>query len=316
MTDKQNSGVDLRDVPFVSVVVPSYNAIQTIEECLSSIQDQTYPAGSYEVIAVDNNSSDGTPDLIRAAFPAVLVMFCEKPGSGYARNVGFQAAAGSLILSTDADCVADRSWIELLVASVSSAAPQVAAIGGRIEPYACTTLAERYRPMWPCQRHLRSDAPNLRYVEAGNCAFRAESIRAVGWFDGAVGHDDADLGIRLGKAGFQMEYAPAAVVRHRNPRTFREIYAQKYKYGIRNFRLFIKYPDVFEDPRNPNQQLALSYHTARRIIIDLLVKLPIAVVLGGGDLPRIWPVMDAIAAFGGYMGARQAFHDFKRRSGA
>jgi len=288
-------------LPFVSVVVPCRDAARTIGACLDSLERQSYPAARYEILVVDNDSRDDTP-LIVSGHQRAWLLHCHETGSGPARNTGFLAARGEIIVSVDADCVADEGLIKAHVAALRAAPARVAAVGGRIEPFACLSAVERYRPIWISQARLRRGETALRYAETPNAAFRAGAVRSIGLFDGAAGHDDTDLGIRLGKAGYEIGYAPDAVVKHRNPRSLGEVYAQKYKYALRNVALYRKHPDIFPDALAGGKLIALAWHTLRRIAVDLLVKLPAALLSGGGESPRIGPLIDAVSALGNFCG--------------
>ena len=97
----------------ISVVIPAYNAGQTIEGCVRALQAQT-TAEAVEVIVVDDASTDGTGALARAAGARVI---CEgKLGKSGARNAGARAAQGEILLFTDADCEALPDWVERMIA--------------------------------------------------------------------------------------------------------------------------------------------------------------------------------------------------------
>lgn len=294
--------------PFVSVVVPCFNGRETVGECLVSLSAQSYPKDRYEVIVTDNGSVDETCNYIQTSFPWVHLIHTTEKGSGYARNAGIREAKGELILSTDSDCIVDENWINVLVTTFEQASPDVAAIGGRIAPFSTTTEVEKYRPAWVSQPDALSngngDGP--RYAATPNAAFRASALKRVGAFDGLLGFDDTDLGIRLGLAGYRIEYAPDAIVRHRNPVTLSELYRHRVKYGKFNFTLARKHPTILGDPLISGARRKLLLVTIRRIGIDVLVKLPIAIAVRPKDRPRIWPVIDATMAAANYSGFSQA----------
>jgi len=98
--------------PRVSVVVCSYNGGRTLDQCLRSLQALEYP--DYEVILVDDGSTDGTRE-IAARFPDVRAIHQENRGLSVARNIGLQAATGQIIAYTDSDCYADPDWLTHLV---------------------------------------------------------------------------------------------------------------------------------------------------------------------------------------------------------
>jgi cellulose synthase/poly-beta-1,6-N-acetylglucosamine synthase-like glycosyltransferase len=297
--------------PFVSIVIPCYNSKRTVGDCLSSLAGQTYPRDRYEVILVDNGSTDGTCEQVRVLYPWVKLIHSLQKGSAFARNAGIREASGELILSTDSDCVADKAWIAQLVSALETAGRDVAAVGGTILPYSTKTAVERYQPAWAAQPDITRMTSGVLYTAAGNAAFRTSILRLVGGFDGACGHDDTDLGIRILKAGYRVDYTDKALVQHRNPITLSELYKHRVKYGSCNYALSKKHPLILGDPTVPGTVRKLFWATLRRVVGDLVVKLPIALVTESKGRPRVWPVIDAAMALGNFNGfsraARTAF---------
>ena len=102
--------------PTVSVILPSFNAVDTIEACLSSLERQDCDE-SFEVIVVDS-SLDGTAELVRRRFPRVsLHTFGERKFPGDARNLGVQRSTGEILAFTDVDCVVAPDWVRQIIAS-------------------------------------------------------------------------------------------------------------------------------------------------------------------------------------------------------
>jgi hypothetical protein len=128
----------------------------------------------------------------------------------------------------------------------------------------------------------------------------------VAGFDGDSGHDDTDLGIRLIAAGFEIHYTDLAIVKHRNPKRLVELYQHREKYGARNLILGLKHPDILGDPLSPGSERRLFKGTIRRVLGDLLVKLPRSLLLGAKAQPRIWPLIDAVMAAGNFTGFYRA----------
>lgn len=112
--------------PRFSVVIPCYNESATIGTALRSLRRQDF-TGSYEVIVVDNNSSDDTAK--RAKELGAQVVFEKRPGVCWARQTGTEAAKGEIIVSTDADSTFEPDWLSKLDAAFRRD-PQAVAIGG------------------------------------------------------------------------------------------------------------------------------------------------------------------------------------------
>jgi len=94
----------------VSVVVPFYNSERYIGRCIEALLGQEYPDERYEIIFVNNNSTDSSADLIRR-HPRIKLISERKRGSYSARNRGLQEASGGIIAFTDSDCVPSADWL-------------------------------------------------------------------------------------------------------------------------------------------------------------------------------------------------------------
>jgi cellulose synthase/poly-beta-1,6-N-acetylglucosamine synthase-like glycosyltransferase len=289
----------------VTIVIPTYNAAKTIGECLSSLEAQNFPRQQMQIVVGDNNSTDDTVQIIKAAFPQVEIVTALERGSAYARNVGISVAQGDYLCSTDADCIADANWISTMVQAFE-ANPDVACLGGQILPYRVQTLVEHYRPVWIQQSNLKERTASFCYAETPNAAFRRCVFEQVGLFDGRAGHDDSDMGLRLTVANLDIQYVPGAIVRHRNPSNLRELYLQRLKYGSRMVAMSIKHRDHFEAIDSQAALRRLARQTARRVMGDLTYKLAYALVTGGASYgTRFGPLLDGVAAIGTYVGTRR-----------
>ncbi len=106
--------------PLVSVVVAARDEAARIGDCLQGLVAQDYPGDSYEIIVVDDDSSDGTGAIVEqwegAAVAVRLVQSAGRGSKKAALQTGVEAARGDIILTTDADCQVPRGWIRGLVA--------------------------------------------------------------------------------------------------------------------------------------------------------------------------------------------------------
>ncbi len=296
---------DALKISFVSVVVPCYNSMKTLEACLQSLESQQYPKELYEVIVADNGSRDGSPDFVLSKYPTIVLVHAKKKGSGYARNAGIEQAKGQLVLSTDADCVADPLWIANLVKAFQAAPSNTGAVGGLIVPFSEKTRTERYQQAWISQPPVEDSEFKIRYTATPNAAFLTSALREVGGFDGTLGFDDTDLGIRLEAAGYGIAYTRAAVVRHRNPVTLRELYRHRSKYGEFGFTIAKKHASLYGDPTGRKKRRGLLRETLWRLAKNA-VRLPVSLFFSSRSRPRGWPVVDAAMAWGNYRGFRRA----------
>ena len=113
-------------LPFVSVIIPAFNEEKHIGRCLDSLKQQDYPSPCFEIIVVDNGSSDNTVGIAKEKGVEVLILPLGKVGA--VRNLGAKNAKGSVLAFIDADCLAGREWIASAVSSLNN--PKVGAVGG------------------------------------------------------------------------------------------------------------------------------------------------------------------------------------------
>lgn len=134
--------------PFVSVIIAARNEDQTIVQCLNSILDQDYPEDLYEVIVVDDHSTDHTVDVAQLfsakhALPFLKILsLSDHDGTGKPTAIayGIKNSQGEIIVCTDADCVVSSKWISSMVQSFQ---PEVAFVAGPVaEEYGKTFFSK------------------------------------------------------------------------------------------------------------------------------------------------------------------------------
>jgi len=249
----------------ISVIVCTYDRCASLKETLQSIRRLQSPANvGWELILVDNNSTDGTAAMVRAfaATSDVTVRYVFEPiqGLSHARNVGISSAIGEIIAFTDDDVLVDPNWLCELQAAFDCF--DCAGVGGKIVP-----LWNAPKPSW-----LRLTGPyslrtgaivNFDHGDVAhqlvcaafgaNMAFRRETFEIFGRFRtdlGKCGKDqmtgeDTEFCLRLMRAGKKMMYVPSVVVYHRVPKTrLREHFESHYfNYGRCAVRLHGFLPD-------------------------------------------------------------------------
>jgi len=175
--------------PFVSVVVPAYNEEYVLANCLAALQAQDYP-GPYEVIVVNNASTDRTAEIARN----IGVTVVDEPVKGYvyALRAGFSAARGEVIACTDADTLVPPGWLSSLVANLTLR-PGVVATSGSFQFYdGPAWLRTLCRILSRCSWHLAG----------ANMSMWRWAYDAVAGFDPTVNMGaDVELGMRLQRVG-------------------------------------------------------------------------------------------------------------------
>jgi glycosyltransferase involved in cell wall biosynthesis len=230
-------------LPKVSIVVCAYNAGSTLHECLDALDELDYP--DYEVILVDDGSTDATPQ-IAAAFPQFRCIRQSNHGLSHARNVGWRASTGEIVAYTDADCVVDRDWMRCLMEAMLD--QDVSAIGGpNITPITDGWSAHCVAASPGNPSHVMFDDRHAEHIPGCNMAFRRDVLESLGGFDHqyrAAG-DDVDLCWRLLDQGDTIGYAPGAFVWHHRRQNVRAYLKQQIGYGRAEALLHFMHPHRF-----------------------------------------------------------------------
>ncbi|MDQ6780062.1 MAG: glycosyltransferase [Candidatus Eremiobacteraeota bacterium] len=226
-----------------SIVVPVYNAAATLHDCLIALGGQDMPQSDFEVIVVDDGSTDDSAALA-STFP-VRVIRRPNGGAGAARNTGWRAAQGAWIAFTDADCVPARGWLRRLVQSARAASGERPALGaaGKIVGFDSATPAAQFCDIagsLDAERHLAH--PRFPFAPSGNLLYRRAALEAVGGFDERyVSYEACDLHWRLTQqVGGAFVYEPKALVLHRHRASWRSFWRQQFSYG-QGYAQFVRY---------------------------------------------------------------------------
>jgi glucosyl-dolichyl phosphate glucuronosyltransferase len=247
--------------PLVSIIVCTYNRCRQLAQTLESIFQQDY--SSYEVIVVDNNSTDETRAVV-AKFPAKYILE-SRPGVAYARNTGWEASSGEYVGFVDDDETVVPGWINGML-SVFALQDSVAAATGPVIP--CYEVSPS---AWlPKTFHGDDKGPQDRLladneaIGTGNSLFYKPRLDGIRFKTnlGRAGNnllsgEDTDFVFQLYQAGYRGAYSAKAIVYHQIPagRTTLSWYLKRYFYeglteyarkGSRVFwrRIFKPVPDI------------------------------------------------------------------------
>lgn len=217
-------------LPTISVVVPVYNGEHTVAACIESLLEQDYPADRYDVIVVENGSSDATSEVV-GRYP-VNLLHSPVRGPAAARNLGLSQSQADVVAFTDADCIAHPRWLAEL-ARLYADDPEVAGVGGAILAYAHSerTEVERFLDEHPpLINWVSSPDQYLPHLLTANASYRRTLLYRVGGFNpNHLAADDVDLSWRLQvELGAKLAYAPKAVVYHHH-RATRQGLARMYR---------------------------------------------------------------------------------------
>ncbi len=226
----------------VSIIIPTCDRKDSLREALLSLSFLDYPENKYEVIVVDDGSTDGTGDMIikirdSLSYSLSYGRLNDKTGISAARNLGMEMAKGHIFVFTDDDCLFEKRWLtRLLDPFVSN---RVGAVGGLDKAPQDATLFSK------CIGHLFTSfigTGGLRggdmlrvgryYPKGCNMAVLREAIDKVGGFDEQLGPgEEIELGYRIGRAGYKIIFAPGAFVWHKRKVNLKAFLKKIYTIG-------------------------------------------------------------------------------------
>jgi GT2 family glycosyltransferase/DNA-binding beta-propeller fold protein YncE len=231
--------------PKVSVIVCAYNAADTLEDNLRSLERLTYP--DYESVLVHDGSKDRTGDIARG-FPKVRVIDTPNQGLSAARNVGLAEATGEIVAYTDADTRVDRDWLTHLVQPFLTS-DVVGSGGPNVVPPDDPPIAQCIARAPGGPTHVLLDDRIAEHVPGCNMAFRRDALLAIGGFNPIYlrAGDDVDVCWRLQARGGKIGFASAALVWHHHRASIKAYWKQQLGYGEGETWLMAHHPEKFLD---------------------------------------------------------------------
>ncbi len=121
----------------ISAIICTYNRCNLLNSAIMSLINQTIDKSMYEIIIVDNNSTDKTKELVEEYLPETNIRYIFEPklGLSHARNAGFKNARANFVAYMDDDAKADKDWVRKIIQVFETVLPSPSAVGGRILPY-------------------------------------------------------------------------------------------------------------------------------------------------------------------------------------
>lgn len=226
--------------PEVSLVICTRNRADHLRGCLHHLA-RLAPSCAWELVIVDNGSSDETGALLTAfardARSPLKLLREEMPGVSRAKNTGWAAASGSVIAFTDDDCYVAPDYIDKVVGAFTD--PKVGFAGGRVElydpaDYPITIQTSTQRALIQPRSLVPAGA-----IHGANMMFRRQVLETIGGFDVDLGPgtnvlaaEDLDAQARASLAGWWGLYTPEPVVAHHHGRTEKDVPALQRAYAL------------------------------------------------------------------------------------
>jgi cellulose synthase/poly-beta-1,6-N-acetylglucosamine synthase-like glycosyltransferase len=219
--------------PAVSIVVPALNEAVGIERTVRALVASEYPV--YEVIVVDDGSTDGTADVVeRLALSGVRVLRQPNSGKAVALNRGIGAAVNELVVTVDADTIFEPKTLARLVGPFAD--PVVGAVSGNTKVGNRKGLLGRWQHIeyvmgFNLDRRLYDVLRCMPTVPGAVGAFRRAALAEVGGISAATLAEDTDTTIALGRAGWRVVYVDDARAWTEAPGSFASLWRQRYRWS-------------------------------------------------------------------------------------
>jgi cellulose synthase/poly-beta-1,6-N-acetylglucosamine synthase-like glycosyltransferase/peptidoglycan/xylan/chitin deacetylase (PgdA/CDA1 family) len=262
--------------PPVSIVVPAYNEAAGIEQAVRSLAASDYP--EFEVIVVDDGSTDGTRDLVdKLNLPKVHVISEANRGKAEALNTAVAAAKHDLIAAVDADTVFEPGTLSELIRPFAD--EKVGAVAGDTKVGNRHSMLGRWQHIdyvtgFNLDRRLYDVLGCMPTVPGAVGAFRKSALLEVGGFSGDTLAEDTDVTIALGRRGWNVVYAEEARGFTETPASLGGLWRQRYRWSFGTMQSVWKHRGaLFRRSEGPIGSIGLPYLILFQILLPLLAPL-------------------------------------------
>ncbi|HET6261228.1 MAG TPA: glycosyltransferase, partial [Chloroflexia bacterium] len=238
------------DVPGgISIVVPAYNAEATVRACIQALLRQQL-AEPYEIIVVDDGSTDSTALIALEYAPRVRVISQPHRGAAAARNTGMRAASSRVILFTDADCEPVPAWARHLSKAIRDGA---AGAKGTYRTRQRSITARFVQAEYESKYRRMARRTRIDFIDTYSAAYRRDVLLSVGGFDESISAvEDQELSFRLAREGHDLSFVPQAVVYHTHEATRAAYLRKKFSIGYWKVRVAALHPErIISDSHTP-----------------------------------------------------------------
>jgi len=255
-----------------SVIVPVFNGAHTLDACLNALCHQTIALSRYEVIVVDDGSTDCSAKV--TARHDVILIRQDHAGAAAARNRGALQARGRILVFTDADCEPYRDWLEQMLIPFDD--PDVVGVKGVYRTRQSSLVARFAQAEYEEKYDRLARAGWIDFIDTYAAAYRRDVFSEQGGFDPGFQFDeDQEFSFRLARAGYRMIFAPAAIVYHQHPARLWAYARRKFQLGRWKVRVHLRHPSkAASDSYTPWTQ------KAQIALLPLITGLTIAAIVG------------------------------------
>jgi len=268
-----------KNVPQISLIVPTYNRLPILQKCLTAIEAQTLSKDQFEVIVIDDGSTDGSEQFLRHYRPQFRFQYLRQSnsGTGAARRHGVAEATGDFLLLMNDDTICDPDVLEQHLELQHRLGSQRWAVLGSFEyPREARNRALTHyfcvEPFMFPQVSMEEGCPyGYSHFITCNLSVRRDAVIDVGSFASIYKlSEDTEMGIRLFEKGFHVVYHPAAHAWHDHlPYPARNLVRRARVYGADYFHMFCRHARVMKEWAMPVPLTGMDESNAMRILAYL-----------------------------------------------
>lgn len=253
-TLKMEMKKELKEYPFVSVMVPAHNEGIVIEKTVKSLLELEYPEDKYEIIVINDNSSDNSKEIlseIQKKNPNrnLIVINTDNitggKGKSNALNIGFNKSKGKFLVIYDADNTPEKKALKYLIQTIL----EDEKLGAVIGKFRCRNRKknlltkfiniETLTFQWMAQAG-RWQLFNLCTIPGTNFVIRRSLIEEMGGWDTKAITEDTEISFRLYRMGYKIKFMPLAVTWEQEPQTLKVWFKQRSRWAKENVYVIIK----------------------------------------------------------------------------
>ena len=266
----------MSDLPAISVIVPTYDEPQRLQQALGSLSRQDYPADKVEIVVVDDASPALAEDAVHAAAAGVslkLIHNDTNQGRARSRNRGIESAEGELLIFLDSDMTVNPDFFSAHARAHACHRGAVVIGNIRFAEQIPRTSLTRYIDRRGVHRLAPGEPVPFKCFVTGNSSIHRSQLLDVGLFDEdfrQYGGEDLELGYRLHRSGVRFQYAPEALSLHNHLRPLEQTCDLMKIYGMHSLPLLIeKHPELADLLHLGFARL--THRSPRRIFFALLL---------------------------------------------
>ena len=274
------------EYPMVSVLVPAHNEALVVKRTVRSLLNFDYPDDKYEIIVINDNSSDDTEDIIAdlaAEFPNnhLICVSTDKivggTGKSNALNIGFSVARGEIISIYDADNTPEPQALRLLVENLV-ADPKAGAVIGKFRTRnRNASILSRFVNIETLSHQCMNQAGRFFFfklctIPGTNYVIRRSIVEAVGGWDVKALSEDTEISFRIYRMGYYIKLIPQAVTWEQEPHLLPVWFRQRVRWAKGNIYVMMKnFKYTFDRNAGPMRLDALYYALTYSIMLSSLV---------------------------------------------